>query len=83
VVAQLDATRLRSYHVGDSELLAVGQRGRIKQRVVPHSPTGFADYTLTISTSDTGLPCCSAGRSKFTTSQGLRGRAAHGRRQGR
>jgi PPM family protein phosphatase len=42
VVAQLDGTRLRSYHVGDSELLAVGQRGRIKQRVVPHSPTGFA-----------------------------------------
>jgi serine/threonine protein phosphatase PrpC len=42
VVAQLDATHLRSYHVGDSELLAVGQRGRIKQRVVPHSPTGFA-----------------------------------------
>jgi len=42
VVAQLDAARLRGYHVGDSELLAVGQRGRIKQRVVPHSPTGFA-----------------------------------------
>ena len=42
VVAQLDSTRLRGYHVGDSELLAVGQRGRIKQRVVPHSPTGFA-----------------------------------------
>jgi protein phosphatase len=42
VVAQLDSTRLRSYHVGDSELLAVGQRGRTKQRVVPHSPTGFA-----------------------------------------
>jgi serine/threonine protein phosphatase PrpC len=42
VVAQLEGKRLRSYHVGDSELLAVGQRGRIKQRVVPHSPTGFA-----------------------------------------
>ena len=42
VVAHLDAKRLQSYHVGDSELLAVGQRGRIKQRVVPHSPTGFA-----------------------------------------
>jgi serine/threonine protein phosphatase PrpC len=42
VVAQLDGRRLRSYHVGDSELLAIGQRGRIKQRVVPHSPTGFA-----------------------------------------
>jgi serine/threonine protein phosphatase PrpC len=42
VIAQLAAAQLRSYHVGDSELLAVGQRGRIKQRVVPHSPTGFA-----------------------------------------
>lgn len=42
VIAQLDARRLRCYHVGDSELLAVGQRGRIKERVVPHSPTGFA-----------------------------------------
>jgi len=42
VVAQLTASQLRSYHVGDSELLAVGQRGRVKQRVVPHSPTGFA-----------------------------------------
>jgi len=42
VVAQLDMRRLQSYHVGDSELLTVGQRGRIKQRVVPHSPTGFA-----------------------------------------
>jgi len=42
VVAQLTAAQLRCYHVGDSELLAVGQRGRIKQRVVPHSPTGFA-----------------------------------------
>jgi PPM family protein phosphatase len=42
VVAQLDGARLRCYHVGDSELVAVGQRGRVKQRVVPHSPTGFA-----------------------------------------
>ncbi|HLF09917.1 MAG TPA: protein phosphatase 2C domain-containing protein [Gammaproteobacteria bacterium] len=42
VIAELVSTRLRSYHVGDSELLTVGQRGRIKARVVPHSPTGFA-----------------------------------------
>jgi len=42
IVAQIDVRRLRSYHVGDSELVAVGQRGRVKQRVVPHSPTGFA-----------------------------------------
>jgi serine/threonine protein phosphatase PrpC len=42
VVAQIDALGMRCYHVGDSELLVVGQRGRIKQRIVPHSPTGFA-----------------------------------------
>lgn len=42
VVAQLNGRQLRSYHVGDSELVAVGQRGLVKQRVVPHSPTGFA-----------------------------------------
>jgi serine/threonine protein phosphatase PrpC len=34
--------QVRSYHVGDSELMSVGQRGRIKLRVIPHSPTGFA-----------------------------------------
>jgi serine/threonine protein phosphatase PrpC len=42
VVAEIVARRLRSYHVGDSELIAVGQRGRVKRRVIPHSPTGFA-----------------------------------------
>jgi serine/threonine protein phosphatase PrpC len=42
VIAELVSTRLRSYHIGDSEMLTVGQRGRIKSRVVPHSPTGFA-----------------------------------------
>ena len=36
---------LRSYHVGDSEVVVVGQRGKIKRRVVPHSPTGFAIET--------------------------------------
>jgi serine/threonine protein phosphatase PrpC len=42
VIGEIYEHSLRSYHVGDSELLAVGQRGRIKQRIVPHSPTGFA-----------------------------------------
>lgn len=42
VIAEVSAGHLRSYHVGDSELLAVGQRGRMKLRIVPHSPTGFA-----------------------------------------
>ena len=42
VVAEIAAKRLRAYHVGDSEIMTVGQRGRLKQRVTPHSPTGLA-----------------------------------------
>jgi serine/threonine protein phosphatase PrpC len=42
VVAEIVDRTLRSYHVGDSELLAVGQRGAVKARIIPHSPTGFA-----------------------------------------
>lgn len=41
-IAELSGGELRCYHVGDSELIGVGQRGRVKLRVVPHSPTGFA-----------------------------------------
>ena len=32
----------RPYHVGDSEILVVGQRGRIKLQTVSHSPVGYA-----------------------------------------
>ena len=42
VVAEIADKRLRAYHVGDSEIMAAGQRGRLKQRVTPHSPTGLA-----------------------------------------
>lgn len=42
VIGELVGGEVRSYHVGDSELLTVGQRGRVKMRLVPHSPTGFA-----------------------------------------
>jgi len=41
-IVEITDGHLRSYHVGDSEVLVVGQRGKIKQRIVPHSPTGFA-----------------------------------------
>lgn len=41
-VVEIVDSQLRSYHVGDSEVLVVGQRGKIRQRIVPHSPTGFA-----------------------------------------
>lgn len=42
VAAELEGDRLRSYHVGDSDMLVVGQRGRIKLKTVPHSPVGYA-----------------------------------------
>lgn len=42
VVGEVLSGQVRSYHVGDSELMSVGQRGRIKLRITPHSPTGFA-----------------------------------------
>lgn len=32
----------RSYQVGDSEAMVVGQRGKIKSQTMAHSPTGFA-----------------------------------------
>lgn len=41
-VAEIVDSQVRCYHVGDSELISVGQRGRVKLRIVPHSPTGFA-----------------------------------------
>ena len=33
---------LRPYHVGDSEILVVGQRGLVKLQTVSHSPVGYA-----------------------------------------
>ena len=32
----------RSYQIGDSEAMIVGQRGRIRSQTMAHSPTGFA-----------------------------------------
>lgn len=42
VVAEIEANRLRSYHVGDSGILVTGQRGRLKLQTIAHSPTGYA-----------------------------------------
>jgi serine/threonine protein phosphatase PrpC len=42
VVATIQANVMRSYHVGDSMILACGQRGRIKFQSVAHSPVGYA-----------------------------------------
>ncbi len=42
VVAEIDGRRLRSYHAGDSALLVIGGRGKIKHQTVLHSPVGYA-----------------------------------------
>jgi len=42
VVVEIDAGRIRTYHVGDSMILIVGQRGRRKLQTVSHSPVGYA-----------------------------------------
>ena len=39
---ELNHDHARPYHVGDSMILLVGQRGRIKHRTVSHSPVGYA-----------------------------------------
>lgn len=41
-VVTIEGLIARTYQVGDSEAIIVGQRGRIKSQTVVHSPTGFA-----------------------------------------
>jgi serine/threonine protein phosphatase PrpC len=40
-VVTVEGRTVRSYQIGDSEALVVGQRGLIKLRTTAHSPTGF------------------------------------------
>ncbi len=42
LVAAVGNGEFRSYHAGDSELLLVGQRGKVKHKTVSHSPVGYA-----------------------------------------
>lgn len=41
-VVTIEGRLARSYQIGDSEALVVGQRGLIKLQTTAHSPTGFA-----------------------------------------
>ena len=41
-VVELQAGMMRSYHVGDSLIMLVGQRGKLKFQSVSHSPVGYA-----------------------------------------
>ncbi len=39
---EIDGSTVRPYHVGDSMILVVGQRGKVKLLTVSHSPVGYA-----------------------------------------
>lgn len=39
---EIDGNRIRPYHVGDSKIIVVGQRGKLKTKSVDHSPVGYA-----------------------------------------
>lgn len=41
-VVTIEGMLARSYQIGDSEAIVLGQRGRIKLQTTAHSPTGFA-----------------------------------------
>lgn len=41
-VVTIEGRLARTYQIGDSEAIVVGQRGRIKLQTAVHSPTGFA-----------------------------------------
>lgn len=41
-VMTIEGSTVRSYQVGDSEAIVMGQRGVISLQTTPHSPTGFA-----------------------------------------
>ena len=41
-VVELQERMMRSYHAGDSIIMLVGQRGKLKFQSVPHSPVGYA-----------------------------------------
>lgn len=41
-VAEIRDGRIRPYHVGDAQILLVGNQGKIKLQIVSHSPVGYA-----------------------------------------
>ncbi|UCD75454.1 MAG: serine/threonine-protein phosphatase [Phycisphaerales bacterium] len=41
-VVEIDGVTMRPYHAGDSVILIVGQRGKVKLQTVAHSPVGYA-----------------------------------------
>lgn len=42
VVAEIQGSNVRPYHVGDSGILLAGQKGKLKLQSIAHSPVGYA-----------------------------------------
>lgn len=40
-LVEIEGTKLRSYHVGDSSVVVTGQRGKLKHITMSHSPVGY------------------------------------------
>ncbi len=41
-IAEIRSGAVRTYHVGDSSILLIGSRGRVKLQTIAHSPIGYA-----------------------------------------
>jgi serine/threonine protein phosphatase PrpC len=41
-VVEIENRSVRPYHVGDSEIMITGQRGKLKYQTISHSPVGYA-----------------------------------------
>ena len=41
-LVEIQGRTIRPYHVGDSVILLMGQRGKLKLQTIPHSPIGYA-----------------------------------------
>lgn len=41
-LVEIQGRVIRTYHVGDSAILMMGQRGKLKLQTIPHSPIGYA-----------------------------------------
>lgn len=41
-VAEIRGNTVRTYHVGDSQIMVIGQKGKVKLTTMSHSPVGYA-----------------------------------------
>jgi serine/threonine protein phosphatase PrpC len=41
-VAEISGSKVRTYHAGDSQIIVVGQKGKVKLYTKSHSPVGYA-----------------------------------------